>query len=285
MDTAETVHVAWRDKRDAALTEFFAGFETVEDWSSLAVRPPPEAASDNRLWIGFVTMAATCVNAHAAAAQGYFNLAALTNAGNSPSAAGRLWYTRSLEFARLAENDSLIASAAYCLGCIEADEGARDTATAHFLTTREHAEKAGHPAGKSAAAFRLALLAMADDETKPAVDYAMESYIASRDAGQFGPAVETLSHLFEYCRKWSFDDLATKPAVDVLSTLLMALVAKKDVERNGAAFGTALRAIALLRSTVREEIVDNMGERFGAAVRDQMRIQLDTLVAGQTQQE
>ena len=140
---ADTIRRAWRRNRDAALTEFFAGFRGSPGFSSLAASPTPEGDSgDNRLWLGFATVAAVCGDEHEQAADGYFHLASLTDVGGEPSPAGRLWYERSLDHARRAQNDFAAARAAYCLGRLEASQGLPNSAREHFLAAREHADRA-----------------------------------------------------------------------------------------------------------------------------------------------
>jgi hypothetical protein len=279
-ESADVLHVAWRKNRDAALAEFFASFKETPDWRSLATRPGPDQGSgDNRLSIGFATIAAACVNAHEAAAEGYFALAALLQVGDEVVPAAWLYYARSLDHAQAVKADFAAARAAYCLGRIDADRGFHDSARNHFIAARDHADAAANPDGKAAALYRLALLAMEASDLKAASDNAIESYIISRKAGQLWPAAETMTALFAFYSRLSFDDLAIEPAVDLLSAVVQALSGGDDVERTCNAAALALRAIAPLSAAARESILEILSERFGVQIGNHIRHEVDTIVA------
>jgi hypothetical protein len=289
-DSVDTIHRAWRKNRDAAVAEFFAGFKDTPDWSSLALRPAPGGGSgDNRLWVSFVTIAAVSVEAHEPAADGYYSLANMTEAGPEAAPESRLWYARSLDHAQLAGNDFAIARAAYCLGCIDASRGLTEDARNHFLTSRDHADKAGNPGGKAASLYRLALLAMDASEFKAASDYAFDSYLISRKAGQLEPAAETLIRLFAFWHTWSFDELAVKPAIDLMSAAVQAIVSagggEGDIDSARRVAALTLRAIAPLRPEVRDDILRSFNEMFGDQVGDHLRYELDTIIADTEQQK
>jgi hypothetical protein len=194
---ANSIHQAWRESRDAALAEFFAGFKGLTQWGSATT---VDAARDNRLWIGFATVSAECAGAHDAASEGYFRLVTASQGGNELLSSGRLWYARSLKHAQRAANDFAIGRAAYWLGLIDASNGLIESARRNLLTSRDHAEKADNPGGKAASLYQLSQLAMASyDATmqsvalKAVTDYAVESYVTSRNAGHLQQSASTLT--------------------------------------------------------------------------------------------
>ena len=126
-----SVHGAWRKNRDTALKEFFAELEPrVNDWFFTAAKLAQDKdMSGSGLWFGLGTTVAVCVDSYNLAATGYFNLAALGHdASEDPPIVARLWYERSLGQAQRAGDDFAVARAAYCLGRIDAAQGAHDGA-------------------------------------------------------------------------------------------------------------------------------------------------------------
>ena len=259
------IHESWKIGRKVTLDQFSASLiDWTEGWISLPPNTGDEAARKRTLLVGIAATVAVNANLHSLAADSYFTLAETTRGTGEPCASDRLWYERSLSHAQLAGFDFAIARAAYCVGVIDASEGLHDAATASLSAARMHAAQAGSAGGEAAALYRLSLLAMSSNNLSKASDYALESYVLSRNAEQYEPAAETLRALFTYYNENGVDDLAIEPALDLVSTLLHHA---SDYGQDTASIVAAtFNALAKLSPLIRETVVRHVEERYGAEI-------------------
>ena len=276
--SADALHTAWVQKREAAIAIFFAERQAdLANWFAIAdTAETPDERSIGAALVRMATVVADCVGAHAAAADAYFRLAQSMEAGDEPDPSARRWYTRSLAHAEQAGNDFGVARSTYCLGVIDAAEGRDDDAVGHFTQAREYAERAGNAAGKAAAFYRLALLAMAKEHFDVALKHAFESYLVSREAKQYLAGAATLAVLFEFLARVGLDSFAESPDFDLLS---QAVVSVSEKAEDGRLLGLALHALAPLNAETRAAILRAIGERFGAEVAEVLGHELEAAVA------
>jgi hypothetical protein len=202
-DKLDALHAAWAAKRQAALTEFCRSLlHQAPTWFARAVARGGERSG---LLAALGTGAAVCANDHALAAEGYFVLADASKVNHEPQSLARPWYECSLRHAEAAGLPVPVSRAAYCLGVIEANSGQADAARVFLRKALEHAEQANHAAAKAAARYRLALLAMAQDEVKEAGEQVLASYMLSREAGQYLQAAETCTAWFAFLARLGLD--------------------------------------------------------------------------------
>jgi hypothetical protein len=267
-ESTDALHESWLRNRDAALeATFVAQCDKLPDWF----------ARGDPIFIALGTAIADAAGAHAAAAEGYFRLAQALQAGNEPAPQARRWYACSLAQATQVGGEIEAARAAYCLGCIDDAQGRPEAAAAHFALARDHAERAGNPAGKAAALYRLSLLAMARNDLTEAHVLALDSYLVSREAKQYLGCAETLGRLNSFLGQLGLGHMAHAPTLDLLSLVVVALSeAQDDAQRLG---GQALRALLPLPADVRAGILAELGERFGSEVAQALGRELDSLLA------
>jgi tetratricopeptide (TPR) repeat protein len=281
----DMIHDKWCQNREAALAEFFDGLRVqIPAWFSPELESgSPMGLSEHRFRLSFGTTIAVCVESHDLAAVGYFALAELTRNADSPNTAGRLWYERSLDHAKLAKDDLGIARAAYFVGILDASQELYDRAQERFKTALAHADRAGNPGGKSAALYQLSRIEMARGALKAASDYAMESYLTSMKAKQYQPAAETLGALFSFYHELGVDYLADSLSVHFLTTIVSELGSGEadDSTKMGGAAG--LRAIAPLNAETRNMILSELGEKIGQDIEKVLREQLQLVISNMRQ--
>jgi hypothetical protein len=166
--------------------------------------------------------------------------------------------------------------------------GNADAAREFFSKALEHAERADHAAGKAAAHYRLALLAITENQLKQAHEQVLASYMISREAEQYLQAAETCTAWFAFLARLGLDSLAEVLALDLLSLFMAALQQAQPREDGHEAGdkdaamklgGAALRAIAPLAKDTHERIIKCFGERFGTEVATALAAELDAVIA------